>query len=189
VSTLATIHIQTGDIQETLKLLENYLQQTHRGAQVKRQTTDSMETIYGDDFIPSTDESPRKFAVGSGQGSWVTVHYNSFHDCRDLLAELSRKLNCLVVLVMAQSVSDGYHISVYRAREHLRTLEFADGEWIKQWGKPLPFEQDPLGHNIGSASEPFYVFDDADLLDYCSHFDLNPWESDAESGWTILSVK
>lgn len=187
--TLTAIHIQSEQTGEIVVILENYLQQTHRGAQIPRQVTESIEGIYGENFIPSTEVVPTVFAVGSGQVSWGTVRYNSFHDCRELLAELSRKLNCLVVLVIAQTVSDGYHLGVYRAGEHLRTLEFADGEWVKQWGEPLPFEQHPLGHNLGSDSEPFYVFDDGDVSDYCSHLDLDPWESGAESKWTMLSVK
>ena len=186
MATFTTIHLQTEKAEETLRLLEAHQRCRLKTGAVVRRRADGFEEIYGNDFINS-DEPPTLFALGSGEPGWVTVHYNSFSDCRDLLERLSQGLNCLAVLVMAQSVSSAYHITLYRNGTHLRTLEFADGEWVKEFGKPLPFEKEPLGHNIGTAKEPFYVFEDEDMTEYCKHLGLNPWIDVAEE-WTILSV-
>ena len=187
MATLTTIHVQTDKADETLRLLETHLRRGWKTGAIARRAADGIEEIYGDDFINSTDEPPTLFALGFGEPGWVTVHYNSFFDCRELLEKLSQGLQCLVVLVMAQSVSSAYHITLYRNGEHLRTLEFADGEWVKNFGKPLPFETEPLGHNIGTSEEPFYIFEEEDVTEYCKHLGLNPWADVAEE-WTILSA-
>jgi hypothetical protein len=127
------------------------------------------------------------FAVGQAQDAWITVHYNSFFDCRQLLETLSQELRCLVVLVMMQSVSSACHITVCRNGKHLRTLEFADGEWAKKFGEPLPFEKEPLGHNIGTVHEPFYVFEENDATEYCQQLGLNLWIDGADK-WMIFSA-
>lgn len=55
------------------------------------------------------------------------------------------------------------------------------GEWTKQAGQTLPFEQEPLGHNIGSDEEPFFVFEREAVIDYCSQLNLQLWSDDGES--------
>jgi hypothetical protein len=187
VATLTTIHVQTDKADKTLRLLETHLRGGWKTGAIARRAADRVEEIYGDDFINSTDEPPTVFAVGFGEAGWGTVHYNSFFNCRHLVEKLSEELQCLVVLVIAQSVSSAYHISVCRNGEHLRTLEFADGEWVKNYGKPLPFEKEPLGHNLGTSADPFYVFEEGDVTEYCKELGLNPWADVAEE-WTVLSA-
>ena len=186
MSTHIAIHFQTEKTIELIDAFERYLRRTNRHSQISRVTSDAINGIYGKSFINSNSAPPTTFAIAREQPDWTTVHYNSFFEYRDLPAEVSMKFNCLAVLVMAQSVSGAYYISVHSSGEHLRTLEFGDGEWLKLWGKPLPFEKAPLGHNIGSDSGPFYIFDDDDLGLYCGSLGLNLWNLGVESEYTIL---
>jgi len=187
MATSTTIHVQTEDAGGVLSILENYLRRGWNTGQISRRTSDGSGEIYGEAFLCSADD-PTMFAFGRGQNGWVMIHYNSFSDCRHLVEKISCQLRCLVVLIMAQSVSSAYHITVCRDGEHLRTLEFADGEWVKNFGKPFPFEKEPLGHNIGTPDEPFYDFDEKDMTEYCKNFGLNPWADEVAEEWTILSA-
>ena len=62
--------------------------------------------------------------------------------------------NALVaIIVLAQTVSSAYYLAVFRGGDHLRTIQFADGEWLRQEGTALPFEPNPLGKNISEEGE------------------------------------
>ena len=94
---------------------------------------------------------------------------------------------------MAQSVSSAYYLAVFRAGEHLRTIEFADGEWLRQEGTPLPFEPSPLGKNISEeGEEPYYWFNAEPVREYCEHLGLklwtHAWIQMENPEWTIVRV-
>jgi len=89
---------------------------------------------------------------------------------------------------MAQSVSDAYHLEVWRAGKHLRTLYFGDGDWIRNEGAPLPFESSPLGTNLADeGEEPYFNFGRSDMIEYCGNLGLPLWqESSGEPPWTVV---
>src|SRR4029079_5418523 len=117
-------------------------------------------------------------------------YYNSFHELQDLAQPISAELQTVVIVVMAQSVSETYFVSVFRKGDHLRTLEWSGevGAWVKQTGAPLPFETNPLGRNISEDREaPFFVFEREDVADYCKALGLVLWETDDDgSAWTEI---
>src|SRR5258708_2010282 len=148
MSTYCALHVQTKDRQSVIGDIERYLAVNHRGRVVQTTTANTFGQLYGDEFICSQTQQPTKFALITEQSDWLTIHYNSFLPLRELAADISRKLATIAVIVVAQSVSSAYYLAVFRAGEHLRTIEFADGEWRRQEGTPLPFEPSPLGKNI-----------------------------------------
>jgi hypothetical protein len=193
MSTYCAVHIQTEDAQSVLSSIDRYLTLTHRGRRVQVTTADTFGKLYGDEFICSETQPPTKFAFISEQPDWITIHYNSFLTVRELAVELSGELATNVIIVLAQSVSSAYHVEVYRAGNHLRTIVFADGEWLRQEGTPLPFEPSQLGTNISAEDEePFYWFEPEDVTAYCRHFGLNLWTYAytklERPEWTILNV-
>ena len=130
-------------------------------------------------------------AVGKEQPDWLTVHYNSFYKMQDIAVALSRALSCLSVVVMAQSVSEAYFVSVHRGGEQLRTLEYAgdQGEWLTQEGPPLSFESYPLGRNLSEEGDkPFYVFGRDEVVAYCSQLGLKLWGETDAPVWTVFSI-
>lgn len=190
MSTYCALHIQTKDKQSVVPELEQYLALNHRGRVVRTTTADTLGPLYGDEFICSEKQQPTKFAVITEQPGWFTAHYNSFLPLRELATDVSRTLHTLAVVLTTQSVSSAYYVAVWRAGEHLRTLEFADGEWIRQEGSPLPFEREPLGTNLSDeGEEPYYSFRRDDVVEYCDHFGLRLWQPPADQEeWTIIKV-
>lgn len=190
MSTYCTLHVQTKDKQAIVAELEQYLALNHRGRVVRTITADTHWPLYGDEFICSEKQQPTKFALVTEQAGWVTIHYNSFLPLRELATDISRTGQTLAVVVLAQSVSSAYYLGVWRFGEHLRTLEFADGGWIRQEGTPLPFEREPLGTNLSDeGEEPYYCFRRDDVMEYCEHLGLRLWQppTDPEE-WTIIRV-
>jgi hypothetical protein len=183
-TTISAIYLKTEASKEVLKFFQEYLR---RSGDVVTQSADEVsDKIYGDEFINSEEAPPTAFALGAEPG-WKKIYYNSFFECNELLQKLSGDLNCLAVLVKAQTVSSSYHLTIYLDGHRIRILEFADDEWKKDDGDPLPFETQPLGHNIGSIEEPFYIFDEDDLTSYCRNLGFNIW-GDSEDGWVLLSL-
>src|SRR5687767_14496365 len=161
MSTYCAVHIKTSDRQSVINELQRYLALNHAGRVIHTTTTDSFGKLYKEEFICSETQSPTKFALFAEQSDWFTAHYNSFYPLRELAADISRKLDTVAIIVIAQSVSSGYYLGVYSNGEHLRTIEFADGEWLRREGIPLPFEPSPLGRNIcAEGEEPRYWFED-----------------------------
>ncbi len=128
--------------------------------------------------------------VGTPYG-WV--YFNSFCRLREFAEEVSGTLKTVVITTTAQSCSSAYMLSICEAGRHLRTLEFGDGEWIKQEGRLLAFESEPLGKNIAEpGEEPLYVFEEESVDEYCHHFGLKFWSNDwfelAKPEFTIIRV-
>jgi len=190
MSTYCAIHIQANDKQSFVSKIEQYLALNHRGRVVQTRTADTLGPLYGDEFICSEQQQPTKFAVVTDQPGWFTVHYNSFLPLRELAADISRTLHALAVVVLAQSASSAYHVGIWREGAHLRTLEFADGEWIRKEGSAFPFERHPLDTNLADeGEEPCYSFRRDDVIEYCEHLGLRLWQppTDKEE-WTIIKV-
>ncbi|MGN6555846.1 MAG: hypothetical protein ACTHLW_19235 [Verrucomicrobiota bacterium] len=160
---------------------------------MSKTTAETFGRLYGDEFICSESAAPTKFAVISEQTGWFTAFYNSFSPLHELALDMSRRLDTVVIVTFAQTTSSGYHLSIFRSGQHLRTLEFADGEWIRQEGALLDFESEPLGKNVaGEGEKPWYVFEAESVSEYCEHFGLKFWSNayvDFEHPeFTILSI-
>jgi hypothetical protein len=176
MGTYCAIHIKESNRAALVSELERYLAETHQGQVIQTTTAETFGKLYGDEFLCSEEQPPTKFAIVSEQPGWFTAHYNSFLRLGELATELSRSLNTVVISVIAQSCSSGYLLSIYQSGRSLRTLEFADGSWIKQEGPLLPFESEPLGKNIAEPGvEPYYVFENESVREYCEHFGLKLW--------------
>ncbi len=190
MSTYTALHVRSND-DAAQSLFSQWLKSNHGGAKVQISKREGFPLeLYWDDFLISV-EPPNTLVAGYEQPDWLTVHYNSFCKMQDIATELSLALGCMTVVVMAQSVSEAYFVSVHRDGEHLRTLEYAgdQGEWITQEGAPLPFEKYPLGRNLSEeGAEPFYVFGQDDVAAYCSQLGLLLWEEKAKTDWTVLRV-
>jgi hypothetical protein len=189
MATHAALHISTPDLGRVVSELSAYLERQH-GSTPSIRPSETLGPIYDDLFICSETEPPTMFSVASEQAGWLTAHYNSFHPLHELAQSLSQTAGALLVACIAQSVSSGYRVAVYRYGIHQRTLCFADGEWIEQEGEPLPFERQPLGTDIsGDPSSPFYVFDRDDAIDYCRHMGLQLWDDAYRpTTWTWITV-
>jgi hypothetical protein len=175
MGTYCALHVKAGDKIPLVSELERFLAETHRGRVIKTTTADTFGALYGDEFVNSREE-PTKFALVFEQPDWATVHFNSFFRPRDLATDLSAKLSTVVISTLAQTCSDAYELILCDSGRHLRTLEFADGEWVSQEGAPLPFESEPIGKNIAEAGEePWYVFEEESVREYCKHFGLQFW--------------
>lgn len=78
-------------------------------------------------------------------------------------------------------VTEAYFLLLYDSGEHFRTLEWVgeSGEWARQEGRPLGFEILPLDRNISEAGdEPFYVFGQDEVQQYCRELGLLIWEGE-----------
>lgn len=193
MSTYCALHVQTENGQSVVSEIERYLALNHRGRVVQTTAAETFGKLYGEEFLCSETQQPTKFALISEQPGWFTIHYNCFLPVRELATDISRKLEALAIIVMAQSVSSAYHLGIYRGGEHLRTIEFADGEWLRQEGTPLPFEPSPLGRNIsGEGKDPWYWFDDEPTREYCEHLGLklwtHAWMQVEHPEWTVIRV-
>jgi hypothetical protein len=176
MGTYCAIHIKSSDREALVAELEHHLAETHRGRVIQTTNAETFGKLYGDEFLCSEQQPPSKFAIISEQPGWFTAHYNCFYRLSDLAAELSGRLNTVVITVIAQSCSSAYQLGIFESRQKLRTLEFADGSWIKQEGALLPFETEPLGKNISEPEEePCHVFEQESVCEYCGHFGLKLW--------------
>ena len=195
MSTYCALHVKTDDGHRFISEVEQYLAMNNRGRVVIRKTANTLGEIYGSQFICSVKQQPTTFGVTRNQHGWFTAHYNSFYPLPELAVDASRTLGTVVIAVTAQSVSSAYLLGVWRDGEHLRTLEFADGEWLRQEGAPLPFEREPLGTNLAEEDEePYYNFGRRDVIDYCENLGLRLWQPPADEKetdpeeWTIIRV-
>jgi len=194
MSTYCGLHVQTKARASVVADIEEYAGLNHRPRVVQTTTANTFGKLYENEFIPSETQQPTKFALIAEQPDWLTIHYNSFLPLRELAADISRKLNSVAIIVLAQTVSSAYYLAVFRGGEHLRTLQFADGEWLRQEGTALPFEPNPLGKNISEeGEEPYYWFDDEPIREYCEHLGLklwtHAWIQMKNPEWTIVRVR
>ena len=191
MSTFTALHIQSDRTAAIHKMLAAWLKSVHRVKSITTKQGDFPIELYTKAFIMG-GKPPTMLAIGSTQPDWVTVHYNSFYDMKDVASKASRDLSCITVVVMAQSVSEAYYLSIHKQGEHLRTLEWVgdQGEWVKQEGQPLPFEQRPLDKNIAEqGAEPFYIFEREAVAEYCSQLGLQVWNEYYGPNWITLSPK
>lgn len=193
MGTYCALHVQTKERESVVSDIERYLALGHRGRVVQTTAAESFGGLYGEEFICSQTQHPTKFALISEQPDWITIHYNCFLPLLELATDLSRNLGTLAIIVMVQSVSSAYYLGVYRDGKHLRTIEFSDGEWLRQEGTPLSFESSPLGRNVSEeGEEAWYWFDAEPTREYCEHLGLklwtNAWIQEEHPEWTIVTV-
>jgi hypothetical protein len=176
MGTYCALHVKTKDKGALVSGLERYLAEIHRGRVIQTTVAETCGKLYGDEFLCSEKQPPTKFALISELPGWFTAHYNSFFRLRELAADISGTLNTVAIILTVQTCSSAYLLSISELGRHLRTLEFADGNWISQEGAPLPFESQPLGKNVAEeGEEPWYVFEDDSVREYCEHFGLKLW--------------
>ena len=187
VSTHCALHVHSADQAALLTSLRAFLREEHgRGGLTSERPT--LGEFYGREFDAHASR-PTAFLVGSEQPGWQTAHFNSFEHLDALARSLSAKLAAVVACYQMQSVSEAHRLSVHRGGEHLRTLEFAEGEWLLQEGQPLPFETVPLGTNVAEpGEEPHHEFGRDEAADYVMHFGLTLWGEQEPSRWTHLGV-
>ncbi len=188
MSTYTAIHVHSTDITGVQQICHAWLAESHPAATL----TVTQGAFPLKDFARIFDDGwPSLLVLGLTEPDWLTLHCNSFNEMEALAQRLSRQLACRVVVVLAQTVSDSYYISVDNGGERVRTLEFSAGNgWLVQEGTPLPFEPHPLGENIAEAGEePLYFFGVQDVEAYCQELGFSPWGAEYEPAWVIMRAR
>ncbi len=183
MSTYTAIYINSGQPDIISQQLTAWIKQQHPSARIKIQSGDFPIEFYGKDFKIFDQGNPTLFAMASYPENWYTIHFNNFRAPEDLALQLSEKLSCTVIIVMAQSTSEAYQFSLYEKGQHRRSLAFAGdtGEWFVQEGTPLSFEASILGQGIFSRDE---------MILFCRQFGLTLWEDPKETPrWTLFRVR
>lgn len=188
MATYTAFSLQSTDIDRIQEVCSAWLAATHPARAVSANTgkfpSSAFAKVLG-------DKPPTMLVLGQTHPDWVTVHYNSFFKVEEPVAQLSSQLGCLGVVVIAQTVSDYYFISVYRNGESIRVLEVEEGSgWLAQEGTPLPFEQEPLGEDISEPGEkPYYFFGAQEADAYCRNLGFSIFDEEYEPEWVILRAK
>jgi hypothetical protein len=187
MGTYTAFHLQSTDIDGIQETCSAWLAATHRSRTVSVDTGKFPSSAFVKVF---DDKPPTILVIGQTRPDWVTIHYNSFFEMEEPVARLSGQFGCLGVVVLAQTVSDYYLISVHRNGENVRVLEFtADVGWLAQEGAPLPFEQAPLGEDISEpGEEPCYFFRAEEAEAYCNNLGFSIFD-EYEPRWVILRAK
>lgn len=193
MSTYTAIHIETDNESGIRAYFVSWLQRIHKEATVKWSDGLFPNDFYREPQFLPTETNPDTVVMALTQPNWVTAYYNSFSEMKEPAHELSLQLQTITVVVMAQSVSEAYFISVCKNGQCLRTIEYAgdQGEWTRQEGSPLSFESVPLGTNLMADEpdeEPFYQFGHDDAVAYCKGLGLNIWKDDDVSVWTYIKA-
>jgi hypothetical protein len=169
------LHIQSRSREAVMHFLQEYLTYACRPQVVRRIKTHSFSNSHATNFLGS-QEPQWMFAVTFDQPGWITAHYNSCEPLCDLAAALSHRFDCVVVLVIVQSVIGAFYIGVYQAGVHLRKLHFEEGDWVRQEGSPLPFEPYLEATDRGEEKEfPHREFNRVAVVDYCTRLGLLLW--------------
>lgn len=108
------------------------------------------------------DSFPRTLSINQVTPAISELHFSSFARMEEFASHLSETLRVDVVVNVYQSVSTASYWALHASGQLVRAVEVGDGEVQAQTGAPLPFEGEPLGHDIGADDEPFYIFDDED---------------------------
>jgi hypothetical protein len=188
MSTYTAIHIHSKEITRAQQICRAWLTESYPAAT----TTVTQGAFPRKAFAGIFDASrPSLLVLGLTQPDWITIHYDSFNNMEALAQRLSRELACRAVVVLAQTVSDSYYISVDDGGERVRTLEFsADEGWLVQEGTPLPFEPRPLGKNIAEAGEePLYFFGAEEIEAYCQELGFSLWGVEYEPAWVVMQAR
>lgn len=115
----------------------------------------------------------------------VEVHFNSLAKPKGLADHLSKSTESPVVINLYQSNADASYWSYHHHGDCAREVESGDGEIYYQYGAPLGFERDPLGHNISDPhEEPFFIFnhEDQDFYNKSVGIEAKVYQ-DYESNW------
>lgn len=179
MSTYTALHVQSVQTGTLLGSLSNWLKLVQKTNSVTIKRGKFPEQFYNERFIAGEDY-PNLLVLEANPPGWQTVYYNSFHDMGEITNQVSKTLSCLVIVVMAQSVSEAYFVSVHQEGKTVRVLHWVGdiGEWIAQEGQPLPFERSPLGQGISNDDEVFYVFERESVIEYCNQLGLKIWNDE-----------
>ncbi len=153
--------------------------------------TQSDERSFPNDHYNSfiLDEAyPNYLVVGMTQPEWVTIVYNSSSKLVDWCTNLSKEFSTLVVVTLAQSVSDYYYFACYDKGQKLRELEFCYSDDFEEvnFGKRFDFENEQPGQKTEFDGEVEYCFDFDSIEEYCKHFSLIVQNDYDKTTWAIL---
>ena len=137
MSTSTTLHVMTPDDTAVTRELSAWLEATHRAPVTTERLPGFPPGFYSaagfiEDALP-----PTWFVVAREQPDWASVHFNSFAELSDLARQVSARLECMTVTLIAQSVAEAYFLQVFASGDHLRTLSWAgeSGEWLRDPGR------------------------------------------------------
>ncbi len=143
-----------------------------------------------DDVFIGDFSDPTLFCIRAAAQGFTEIHYNSFSPNETLCETLSREMGATVVVNIYQSTAEACYWAYYLDGKALRILETGDGETIRNEGVLLPFEKEPLGHDIGTEDDPFIVFDSDDMEEYNRHVGIDALVyHQLDNGWTVLKRK
>ena len=171
MATICKIIIPGSTLQEVEDALTGFLSKKSNFEIEKLDPSLHQDTL-SDTFNPN-EVDPDHFLIGQLESKVVEIHYNSFGNCDLLSSHLSSKLGRQVVVILYQSVSEAGYFALYREGETFRSLSVGDGEIYQEFGKPLPFEHDPPGHDIGDDEDEFIVFGYEDMDEYLTELGIS----------------
>lgn len=179
------LNIETNRLDEVKTFLFNWLRDTHQKEPVVSSNQDSHFEFF-------QHEIPMLFALGVLHENWITVLHDSYDFLVDLANRLSARFDCHVIHSLGQSTVETYYLSVHYGGVMIRKIYSGeDSLGIEQEGKPFPFEKSPLGKNIGSPEEDFYVFGYEDMGEFCSHINIDILRGlfEIDGAWTVLKFE
>jgi hypothetical protein len=179
---LYQLHVETNQTNDVRSFLVDWLEE-HSGEKPSLYENQSSA------FEFFSNETPSIFAICMLHENWVTILHDSYEQQVDLANRLTLALNGTVLNVMAQSTVDTYYLSVHQNGKLVRKIYSGeDVLGIDQEGEPFPFEEVPIGTNIGTEIEPFYCFDYHDMQKFCLHFhvDIMKDPSNMDEQWAVI---
>lgn len=142
-----------------------------------------------DNYLFDVDAKPTYLAIAETSLNWITISHNSFNNLSDWSNILSKTLNTIVIVTIAQSVSDVYYFSLNDRGQKIREIEvcFSDDSVYKNFGHPFDFEDEQPGKKEEYDGEIEYYFGFEEIEEYCKHFELEIQTDFNKVAWTTLN--
>lgn len=141
-----------------------------------------------DSFLLDDKSTPNYVVFTKTQAKWVTVLYNCANKLEDCSKEISKNLDCNVIVTIGQNTVDYYYFSQYYKGIKKREIEVCYGDDIEEinYGEPYDFEGVKPGEAIEEENEIDYVFDIDSLEKYSKYFGIDFQFQWSNNMWYIL---
>ncbi len=183
MATWSSFYIKTTDVDKVIDTLKNFtgIDSVEEG----NFPSDHYDSFLLDEILPNY------LIIGSTQKGWVTIVYNSSSKLLEWCENLSKEFNTLVVLTLAQSVSDYYYFSYFKNGHKQREIELCYSTDIDEinFGKPFPFENIKPGKPVEFDGKIDFIFDFDSIEEYCQYLGLIIQEDHSYGTWKIIKGK
>ncbi|WP_196140524.1 hypothetical protein [Aliikangiella sp. G2MR2-5] len=187
MSTVCKIYVASDDVEKINSYLEEYLQKEYSCDTESIETEWPLATEF--DSFNSGDETPTIYSY-KREGSLVEIYFNSFSENEDLAKHLSQELKTITTVSIYQSTAESGCWLYFSSGEKIRHILFMEGSPEEIHGDRLSFENNPIGHNIGEESDPYYVFDLEEIDFYNESIGIAiPMYNEPKPDWVNIRVK